>query len=43
MIALAIWLGVVGFLAGGVLGTSGKVKFTPVKQDIRTIQTDNAK
>jgi hypothetical protein len=43
MIALAIWLGLVGFLVGGALGTSGKIKVTPVKQDIRTIQTDNAK
>lgn len=43
MVALAVWLGLVGFLVGGALGTSGDVKIKFVKQDIRNVQTDNAK
>lgn len=42
-LALGLWLGLAAFLTGGVLGSSGKVSFKVVKQDIRTVQTDNAK
>jgi hypothetical protein len=42
-IALAVWFGLVGFLTGGALGTNGKLKVKFVKQNIHTVQTDNAK
>lgn len=42
-LALGIWLGLAAFLAGGALSTSGKLSVKVVKQDIRTVQTDNAK
>lgn len=43
MLALGLWLGLVGFLAGGALSTSGKLSVKFVKQDVRSVQTDNAK